>query len=189
MSTKTKEESEFLTDIKTLRARAKKSLNDGAVMPSYSGDVDRTIALLQTVVATELVCVLRYRMHAIAAEGITSKSVAKEFADHAESEHRHMLVAAERIDQLGGVPDLNPEGLASRAATEYGKGGDLVQMIKDDLVAERLVIEHYQELIRYFNDNDPTTRIMLEHILAEEEDHASDMHDLLVAHEGMPFLK
>jgi len=87
------------------------------------------------------------------------------------------------------VPDLDPEGLASRAATEYGKGGDLVQMIKDDLVAERLVIEHYQELIRYFGDNDPTTRIMLEHILADEEDHASDMHDLLVAHEGTPFLK
>jgi len=189
MPTKAKEETAFLTDVKTLRARAKKSLDDGAVMPSYKGDADRTIALLQTVVATELVCVLRYRMHAIAAEGITSKSVAKEFAEHAESEHGHMLMAAERIDQLGGVPDLDPEGLASRAATEYGKGGDLVQMIKDDLVAERLVIEHYQELIRYFGDDDPTTRIMLEHILAEEEDHASDMHDLLVAHEGKPFLK
>src|SRR3546814_686824 len=99
------------------------------------------------------------------------------------------LMAAERIDQLGGVPDLDPKGLASRAATEYGNGGDLVQMIKDDLVAERLVIEHYQELIRYFGDDDPTTRIMLEHILADEEDHASDMHDLLVAHEGTPFLK
>src|SRR3546814_2636904 len=88
-------------------------------------------------------------MHAISADGITSKSVAKEFAEHAESEHDHMLMAAERIDQLGGVPDLDPKGLASRAATEYGNGGDLVQMIKDDLVAERLVIEHYQELIRY----------------------------------------
>ena len=189
MPTKAKEETPFLTDVKTLRARAKKSLDDGAVMPSYKGDVDRTIALLQTVVATELVCVLRYRMHAISADGITSKSVAKEFAEHAESEHDHMLMAAERIDQLGGVPDLDPKGLASRAATEYGQGGDLVQMIKDDLVAERLVIEHYQELIRYFGDNDPTTRIMLEHILADEEDHASDMHDLLVAHEGTPFLK
>ena len=100
-----------------------------------------------------------------------------------------MLMAANRIDQLGGVPNLNPEGLASRSATEYGDGGNLVEMIKQDLVAERLVIEHYQELIRYFGDNDPTTRIMLEHILADEEDHASDMHDLLVAHEGTPFLK
>jgi len=182
-------ETAFLTDVKTLRARAKKALDDGAVMPSYQGDVEKTIALLQTVVATELVCVLRYQMHAIAAEGITSKSVAAEFKEHADSEHEHMLMAAERIDQLGGVPNLDPDGLASRAATEYGKGGDLVQMLKDNLVAERLVIEHYQELIRYFGDNDPTTRIMLEHILAEEEDHASDMHDLLVAHEGQPFLK
>jgi bacterioferritin len=135
------------------------------------------------------VCVLRYQMHAIAAEGITSKSVAAEFEEHARSEQGHVLMAANRIDQLGGVPDFNPEGLASRSATEYGEGGDLVEMIKQNLIAERLVIEHYQELIRYFGDKDPTTRIMLEHILADEEDHASDMHDLLVAHEGRPFLK
>ena len=180
---------DFLTDVKTLRQRARKSLEKGAVMPSYKGDADTAIDLLQTVVATELVCVLRYRMHAISAEGITSKSVAAEFAEHAESEHKHMLMVAERIDQLGGVPNLDPEGLASRAATEYGGGGNLVEMIKQNLVAERLVIEHYQELIRYFGDNDPTTRVMLEAILADEEDHASEMHDLLVAHEGEPFLK
>ena len=179
----------FLTDVKTLRERAKQSLDEGALVSSYKGNATKTIELLQTVVATELVCVLRYRMHAISAEGITSKSVAAEFVEHAESEHRHMLMAAERIDQLGGVPDLDPKGLASRAATEYGKGGDLVQMIRDNLIAERLVIEHYQELIRYFGNDDPTTRRMLEHILAEEEDHASDMHDLLIAHEGKPFLK
>lgn len=179
----------FLTDVTTLRERARKSLDDGAVMPTYKGDPEKTIELLQSVVATELVCVLRYRMHAIAADGITSESVSAEFEEHAESEHKHMLMAAERIDQLGGVPNLNPEGLASRAATEYGDGGNLVEMIKQNLIAERIVIEHYQELIRYFGDNDPTTRIMLEHILAEEEDHASDMHDLLVAHEGKPFLK
>jgi bacterioferritin len=182
-------ETAFLTDVKTLRARAKKSLDDGAVMPTYKGDPEKTIELLQSVVATELVCVLRYQMHAIAAEGITSKSVAAEFTEHAAAEHAHMLLAAERIDQLGGVPNLNPEGLASRSATEYGDSGNLVEMIKQNLIAERLVIEHYQELIRYFGDDDPTTRIMLEHILAEEEDHASDMHDLLVAHEGQPFLK
>jgi bacterioferritin len=174
---------------RALRERAMKSLDDGPVMPSYRGSSEKTIDLLQTVVATELVCVLRYQMHAISAEGITSKSVAAEFQEHAESEHKHMLMAAERIDQLGGVPDFNPEGLASRAATEYGKGGNIVQMLNDNLVAERLVIEHYQELIRYFGDDDPTTRIMLEHILADEEDHASDMHDLLVAHEGTSFLK
>jgi bacterioferritin len=178
----------FLTDVQTLRERAQKSLEDGAVTATYKGDPEKTIELLQLVVATELVCVLRYRMHAIAAEGITSESVSAEFAEHAESEHQHMLKAAERIDQLGGVPNLNPEGLASRAATEYGDGGNLVEMIRQNLVAERIVIEHYQELIRYFGDKDPTTRIMLEHILADEEDHASDMHDLLVAHEGKPFL-
>jgi bacterioferritin len=179
----------FLTDVQTLRSRAKKSLDDGAVMPSYKGDVKQTIDLLQTVVATELVCVLRYQMHAIAAEGIESKSVQAEFTDHAKSEHKHMVAAAERINQLGGVPNLDPEGLASRAATEYGDADNLIEMIKENLIAERLVIEHYQEMIRHFADNDPTTRIMLEHILAEEEDHASDMHDLLVTHEGRPFLK
>lgn len=179
----------FLSDVKALRARAKKMLDDGAVMPAYKGDPERTIELLQAVVATELVCVLRYRMHAISAAGIDSKSVAAEFVEHAESEERHMLMAAERIDQLGGIPNFNPEGLASRAATEYGNGGDLVEMIKQNLIAERIVIEHYQEMIDYFANFDPTTRRMLEKILADEEDHAADMHDLLVAHEGKPFLK
>lgn len=178
-----------LTDVATLRERARKSLEDGAVVATYKGDPEKTIELLQSVVATELLCVLRYRMHAISAEGISSESVAAEFAEHADSEHEHMMMAANRIDQLGGVPDLNPEGLASRAATEYGNGGNLVEMLKQNLVAERIVIEHYQELIRYFGDDDPTTRIMLEHILADEEDHASDMHDLLVAHEGKPFIE
>jgi bacterioferritin len=179
----------FLTDVKTLRARAKKSLDDGAIMPSYNGDPERTIDLLQNVVATELVCVLRYRMHAITAEGIDSKSVAAEFVEHAEDEYRHMLMAAERIDQLGGKPNFNPEGLLSRSATEYGDGGDLVEMLRQNLIAERIAVEHYQDLIRYFADHDPTTRRMLEQILEEEEDHASDMHDLLVAHQGKPFLK
>ena len=178
----------FLTDVQTLREKARKSLEDGAVTPTYKGDVDKTIELLQSIVATELVCVLRYRMHAIAASGINSESVAAEFAEHADVEHQHMLIAAERIDQLGGTPNLNPDGLASRSATEYGDGGNLIEMIRQNLVAERIVIEHYQELIRYFGDKDPTTRIMLEKILADEEEHASDMHDLLVAHEGKPFL-
>ncbi len=179
----------FLTDVQTLRERARKSLEDGAIMPTYKGDPEKTIELLQSIVATELVCVLRYRMHAISAEGINSESVAAEFAEHADVEHKHMLAAAERIDQLGGVPNLDPEGLASRSATEYGKGGNLVDMLRQNLIAERIVIEHYQELIRYFGDDDPTTRIMLEHILADEEEHASDMHDLLVAHQGKPFIE
>lgn len=178
----------FLSDVKALRERAQKSLDDGAVMPSYKGDVNKTIDLLQAVVATELVCVLRYTMHSISVEGLTSESVGREFAEHAASERKHMLAAAQRIDQLGGVPDFNPEGLATRSATEYGNGGNLVEMVKQDLIAERVVIEHYQELIRYFGDDDPTTRIMLEGFLADEEDHATDLHDLLVAHEGTPFL-
>lgn len=181
-------DNDFLTDVKTLRERAKKSIDDGAVTVSYECNVDQSIALLQTVVATELVCVLRYTMHSISVAGITSESVSEEFAEHAKDERKHMLAAAERIDQLGGVPNFDPEGLASRAATEYGAGGNLVQMVKDNLIAERLVIEHYRELIRHFGDKDPTTRIMLEGILADEEDHATDMHDLLVAHEGKPFL-
>jgi bacterioferritin len=179
----------FLSDVQTLRERARKSLENGAIMPTYRGDPKKTIELLQSVVATEMVCVLRYQMHAISAEGISSESVAAEFKEHAASEYKHMLAAAERIDQLGGVPDLNPTGLASKSATEYGDGGNLVDMLKQNLIAERIVIEHYQELIRYFGDDDPTTRIMLEHILAEEEEHASDMHDLLIAHEGKPFIE
>ncbi|GAN99633.1 MULTISPECIES: ferritin-like domain-containing protein [Komagataeibacter] len=181
-------ENTFLTDVQTLRERAKKSIEKGAVTPAYQGNVQTAIDLLQTVVATELVCVLRYTMHSISVTGITSESVASEFATHAKEERAHMMWAADRIDQLGGVPNLSPEGLATRSATEYGDGGNLVEMVRQNLVAERLVIEHYRELIRYFADHDPTTRIMLEKILAEEEDHATDMHDLLVAHEGRPFL-
>lgn len=179
----------FFTDVKTLRARARKSLQDGAVTPAYGGDVEKTIELLQTVVATEMVCVLRYKMHAITATGISSESVSAEFEEHAASEYEHAMMAANRIDQLGGTPELDPSVFTGRSATEYGKGGNLVEMIRENLVAERIVIEHYQEMIRYFADKDPTTRIMLERILADEEDHASDMHDLLIAHEGEPFLK
>ncbi len=181
--------STFLTDVQTLRDRAQQSLREGAVTPNYQGDVAKAIELMQSVLATELVCVLRYRMHAIAVQGINSESVSDEFAEHAEAEHKHALMAAERIDQLGGVPNFDPQGLAQRSATEYGNGGNLVDMVRQNLVAERVVIEHYRELIRYFGENDPTTRIMLEAILADEEDHATDMHDLLVAHEGQPFLE
>ncbi len=181
-------ENTFLTDVQTLRARAKEHLDQGPVTQNYGGDVQKAIALLQTVVATEIVCVLRYTMNSISATGISSEAVAAEFAEHADDERRHMKMASERIDQLGGTPNLDPEGLATRSATEYGKGGNLVQMITDNLVAERVVVEHYRELIRYFGENDPTTRVMLEDILGDEEDHAMDMHDLLVAHEGKPML-
>lgn len=178
----------FLTDVATLRARARESLGDGALTAGYRGDVAAAIALLQAVVATELVCVLRYTMHAVAASGIHSESVSAEFAQHAEEERGHMMAAAKRIDQLGGTPNFGPEGLAMRAATEYGNAANLIDMVRENLIAERLVIEHYRELIGYFGTGDPTTRIMLERILADEEEHATDMHDLLVAHQGHPFL-
>jgi bacterioferritin len=179
----------FLTDVKTLRDRARQHLEWGSVTPNYEGDVKKTIEILQAVLATELVCVLRYTMHAVAATGISSEGVKAEFATHAREEQGHAMEVAERINQLGGKPDFNPSGLASRSASEYGNAGNLIEMIKENLVAERIAVEHYRELIRYFSDRDPTTRHMLVGILAVEEEHANDMHDLLVAHEGNPMLQ
>lgn len=172
----------FLSDIKTLRARAREHLSKGAMTPAYRGDVKQAIEILQTVLATEIVCVLRYTMHSIAATGIASEAVSAEFKEHAREEQAHMMAVAERIDQLGGKPDMNPEGLASRSASEYGAGDTLRDMIKENLVAERIAVEHYRELVRYFGDNDPTTRVMLEGILGNEEEHATDMLDLLNKH-------
>jgi len=179
----------FLTDVKTLRDRARQHLSQGAVTSTYTGDVGKTIELLQGVLATEIVCVLRYTMHAIAAAGISSEGVKDEFAQHAKEEQEHTNSVAERINQLGGRPNFNPEGLAMRSASQYGHGENLVDMIKENLIAERIAIDHYRELIRYFGDNDPGTRVMLEGILVVEEEHANDMHDLLVSHEGRPMLE
>jgi bacterioferritin len=178
----------FLTDVQTLRERARRHLARGVVTATYKGDVGRTIEILQSVLATEIVCVLRYSMHSIAATGISSDGVRAEFAQHAKEEQEHMMAVAKRINQLGGVPDFNPEGLATRSASQYVPGANLVEMIKENLIAERIAIDHYRELIRYFGDNDPGTRIMLEGILVAEEEHANDMHDLLVAREGHPML-
>lgn len=179
----------FLTDVKTLRERARQNIGDGGITPSYEGDPQQAIEILQSVLATELVCVLRYTMHAIAATGLSSEGVKKEFAAHAKEEHEHALQVAERINQLGGKPDFNPKGLESRSASEYGSAENLVEMIKENLIAERIAVDHYRELIRYFGDRDPGTRRMLEAILSVEEEHANDMHDLLVAHEGKPMLR
>jgi bacterioferritin len=178
----------FLTDVKELRRRARTHLESGNITPSYGGDVDQAIDILQNVLATEIVCVLRYTMHAIAATGIASEGVRDEFAEHAREEQEHMMMVAERINQLGGKPNFNPEGLASRSASQYAEGENLVDMIKENYIAERIAVEHYRELIRFFADHDPTTRVMLEGILATEEEHTNDMHDLLVAHEGKPML-
>jgi bacterioferritin len=178
----------FLTDVKTLRERARKNIASGGVTFTYQGDVKKTIEILQSVLATEIVCVLRYTMHAVAATGMSSEGVKAEFAQHAKEEAAHMNEVSERINQLGGKPDFNPAGLATRAASEYGSADNLVDMIKENLIAERIAVDHYRELIRYFGDDDPGTRTMLEGILMVEEEHANDMHDLLVAHEGRPML-
>ncbi|MEA2731068.1 MAG: bacterioferritin [Acetobacteraceae bacterium] len=181
-----KEAKPFLTDVKTLRERARQNMASGVVTATYGGDVGKAIEILQSVLATEIVCVLRYTMHAITATGISSEGVKAEFAQHAKEEQAHMISVAERINQLGGTPNFNPEGLAMRSASQYAEGENLVDMIKENLVAERIAVDHYRELIRYFGDDDPATRVMLEGILSVEEEHATDMHDLLVAHEGIP---
>jgi bacterioferritin len=179
----------FLSDVITLRERARKNLEDGALTDTYGGDPQKTIEILQSVLATEIVCVLRYTMHAVAATGISSEGPKKEFAEHAREEQEHMMAVAERITQLGGDPNFDPEGLATRSASQYGGVGNLVDMIRENLIAERIAVDHYRELIRYFGNDDPSTRRMLEWILSVEEEHADDMHDLLVAHEGRPDLK
>jgi bacterioferritin len=179
----------FLTDVKTLRERARQHLERGNRTSTYVGDVNKTIEILQSVLATEIVCVLRYTMHAVAATGISSDSVKAEFAQHAKEEREHMMAVAERINQLGGTPNFNPEGLLSRSASQYAEGENLVDMIRENLIAERIAVDHYRELIRYFGNDDPATKTMLDGILVVEEEHVNDMHDLLVAHEGKPMLE
>jgi bacterioferritin len=176
----------FLTDVNTLREQARKSIEKGAITPAYQADVQQTIDILQSVLATEIVCVLRYTMNAIAATGISSDSVKEEFDEHAKEEQQHMRAVAERINQLGGTPNFNPEGLATRSASQYAEAGSLVEMIKENLVAERIACDHYRELIRFFGDKDPTTRVMMERILTNEEEHANDMLDLLATQEEKP---
>ncbi len=180
----------FLTDVQTLRKNARARIAKGAVTDSYELNVQTAIDLLLGALATEIVCVLRYTMHAVAATGIASEGAKEEFAEHAQEEQGHMMQLAERINQLGGTPDFDPKNLATRAASQYGPSeADLVEMLKENLVAERIAIDHYRELINYFGTHDSTTRTMLEGILAMEEEHANDMHDLLVAHEGRPFIR
>ena len=172
----------FLTDVQTLRRHAKQHIERGPVTGTYEGDVARTIEILQAVLATEIVCVLRYTQHSIMATGLASESVKAEFATHAREEQEHAMAVANRINQLGGAPDFNPANLTGRSASEYQTGDDLVAMIRENLVAERIAVDHYRELIRYFGDTDPATRVMIEKILSVEEEHASDMQDLLATH-------
>jgi bacterioferritin len=179
----------FLSDIEGIRRKARMDLTAGAVTDNYKGDVEQAIGILNHAVATEIVCVLRYKFHAVVATGISSEAVKAEFAQHAKEEEAHLDMLAERINQLGGKPNMNPDGILARAASQYVEGQNLVDMIKENLVAERVAIETYRDMVRFFADKDPTTRVMLEGILAQEEEHANDMHDLLVDHEGRPMLK
>lgn len=170
---------EFITDIKTLRERARKHIENGAVTEGYKADRDMVIKLLQEALATEIVCVLRYKRHYFMAQGIHAQSVAAEFLQHANEEQGHADQLSARIVQLGGAPNLNPEGLLSRSHSEYVEGETLTDMLKENLVAERIAIDSYAEMARYIGDDDPTTRRMLEGILAMEEEHADDLATLL----------
>jgi len=169
----------FLTDIKTLRERARKHIENGAVTESYKADREKVLQLLNEALATEIVCVLRYKRHYFMASGINAPQVAAEFLEHANQEQAHADQISQRIVQLGGEPNLSPDGLLTRSHSEYVEGGDLREMIQEDLVAERVAIESYGEMIRYIGNDDPTTRRMLEEILAMEEEHADDLADLL----------
>jgi bacterioferritin len=172
-------ESRSLTDVKTLRDRARQELRQGAVTPGYRADRKIVIKLLNEALATEIVCVLRYKRHFYMASGINAQSVAQEFLQHANEEQTHADQIAQRIVQLGGEPDLSPEGLVSRSHSEYVEGDGLTDMIKEDLVAERVAIDSSREMINYLGNDDPTTRRMLEGILAMEEEHADDLVSLL----------
>jgi bacterioferritin len=169
----------FLTDIKTLRERARQHIENGAVTEGYSADRETVVKLLNEALATEIVCTLRYRRHYFMATGINAESVAAEFLQHANEEQGHADQIAQRIVQLKGEPNFNPEGLLTRSHAEYVEGTSLVDMIKEDLVAERIAIDSYREMITYLDNNDPTSRRMLEGILAVEEEHADDLVSLL----------
>lgn len=169
----------FLTDIKTLRERARQHIENGAVTAGYTADRETVIKVLNEALATEIVCVLRYKRHYFMASGIHAEGVAAEFLEHANDEQGHADQIAQRIVQLKGEPDFNPEGLLSRSHAEYVEGSTLTDMIKEDLVAERIAIDSYREMIVYFGNDDPTSRRMLEGILAVEEEHADDLVSLL----------
>jgi bacterioferritin len=170
---------EFLTDIKTLRERARQHIENGAVTEGYTADRDTAVRILNEALATEIVCVLRYKRHHYMATGIHAQAVAAEFLEHAVEEQAHADQIAARITQLGGAPDFNPQTLTARSHAEYVEGGSLVDMIKEDLVAERIAIDSYREMARYFGDRDSTSRSMIERILAMEEEHADDLMNLL----------
>ena len=170
---------EFLTDVETLRKRAREHLELGPITDAYGADRERVIAVLNEVLATEIVCVLRYKRHYYTAQGINAAPVAAEFLQHATEEQQHADMVAERIVQLNGEPDFSPEGLATRSHSEYDQSTELLAMVREDLVAERVAIASYQEIVRWLGNDDPTTRRVIETILAVEEEHADDLLNIL----------
>lgn len=169
----------FKTDLDAIRRRAREKMSDGAVTGAYKADRAQVISVLNEVLATEIVCVLRYKNHYFVASGINAGPVAQEFLEHANEEQMHVDQVAQRITQLGGTPNFDPAGLHTRSHAEYKEGDTLEAMIREDLVAERIAIETYSEIIRWLRDDDPTTRRMIEEILQVEEEHADDMASLL----------
>jgi bacterioferritin len=173
----------FLSDVQAIRKRAREHIEEGAVTAGYQADRATVLKLLNDALATEIVCTLRYRRHYFMAKGIHSKSIADEFLQHSNEEQQHADQLAERIVQLGGEPNFSPDGLLTRSHAEYVEGASLVDMIKEDLVAERVAIDSYREIITFLGEKDPTSRRVMESILAVEEEHADDMADLLA---GLP---
>ena len=169
----------FLTDVKTLRERARQHIEQGAVTAGYNADRETVLKLLNEALATEIVCTLRYKRHYYMADGLNASIAADEFLEHAQQEQQHADWLAERIVQLGGAPNFSPEGLQSRSHAEYVEGETLKEMVKEDLIAERIAIDSYREIATYLGDKDPTTRRIMEETLAQEEEHADDMASIL----------
>ncbi len=177
-------EQPFLTDVKTLRERARKHIEQGAVTEGYKANRENVIKILNEALATEIVCTLRYKSHYYRAEGISAEVAAQEFLEHAQQEEQHADWLAERIVQLGGKPNFSPEGLQTRSHAEFVEGDTLREMVVEDLVAERIAIDSYREIAAYLGDQDPTSRRIIEDILAQEEEHADDMAGLLEGLDG-----
>ncbi len=173
------EKQPFLSNILELRRRAREHMERGAVTPDYQGDVTRAVAILNEALATEIVCTLRYKSHYHMAEGMNSEAVQEEFLEHAREEEEHADWIAKRICQLDGTPNFNPQGLLDRSHAEFQQGETLADMVREDLYAERIAIESYREMVRYFSTQDPTSRRLIETILAKEEEHAEEMQSLL----------
>jgi bacterioferritin len=179
MATTDSKKGAFVTDIQEIRRRARQHIESGAITEGYKADLPAVIRILNEALATEIVCTLRYKNHHYMATGIHSQAVADEFLEHANEEQQHADMIAARIVQLNGKPNYNPEGILTRSHSEYVEGDSLVEMIREDLVAERIAVESYSEIIRYLGENDPTSRRMMEEILAKEEEHAEDLKTLI----------